>query len=128
MQWPIMSFGIVAAAALTASTPALAAGGQCFRSSEFRGFKPAGDRAMIVRAGVSDFYRVEFAQSCRQITYPGAMLVTRTRGSDMICSGVDWNLEIGDNGNRGFSVPCIVASQRKLTKAEVAALPKGQRP
>ena len=123
----VASAAIVVAGAGSASA-ADARAGQCFRSSQFQGFRPAGDRAMIVRAGVSDYYRVEFAQACRQITYPGAVLVTRTRGSDMICSGLDWDLKVGDNANPGFAVPCIVSGQRKLTREEVAALPKGQKP
>jgi hypothetical protein len=101
----------------------------CFRSSQFQGFRPAGNKAMIVRVNISDFYRVEFAQACPEINYPAAHLVTVNRGgSDMICSGIDWDLKIAQSGPGGFATPCIVSSQRKLSKDEVAALPKGQKP
>jgi hypothetical protein len=132
MSTRLICFGAaMAAVTLAGAAPAFAAdpgASRCFRSSQFQGFKAAGDRAMIVRAGVSDYYRVEFAHACRQITYPGALLITHTRGSDMICDGIDWDLKVGENGNPGFSVGCIVSGQRKLTKEEVAALPKGQKP
>lgn len=132
MRWA--AAGVSAALSLAAATQGRAADkpatvrGQCFRSQDYQAFRPVNDHAFNIRVGANDYYRVETAGSCPALTYPEAVLVTQTLGSDFICGPLDWDLRVSENGSDGPSEPCIVDSQRKLTPAEAAALPKAQKP
>lgn len=124
---------LAAAAALAGAGGALAAAEpgevrQCFRSHDYQGFRPVNDHSFIIRTNVNDHYRIETEGSCPELTYPQATLLTVVRGSDLICGPLDWDLRVGQTGPGAFFTPCIVKSQTRLTKEDVAALPKGQRP
>lgn len=123
----------LAVAALLAGAGAASAAGpgdrrQCFRSHDYQAFRPVDDHSFIIRVNVNDYYRIEAAQACPELLYPQATLVTVVRGSDLICDPLDWDLRVGQTGPGAFFAPCIVKSQTRLTKAQVAALPKGQKP
>jgi hypothetical protein len=124
--------GVLAGLMLTGDALAADAGKapaeQCFRSGQYQGFHALNDHTMIVRVNVNDFYRIEMSGTCPELTQPDAILITEMRGSDMICGPLDWDLKVGEPGPGGFAVPCIVKSQTKLTPAEVAALPKKDKP
>lgn len=113
-----------------AAGPALAGGrgAQCFRSSDYQGFKPIDAQAFIIRTNVNDYFRIDVQGSCPELTYPQAALVTVVRGSNLICGPLDWDLRVGQLGPGGFTTGCIVKSQRKLTAAEAQALPRAQKP
>jgi hypothetical protein len=53
-------------------------------------------------------------------------LVNRVRGSDWICSPLDLDLTLADHN--GYREPLISRSLRKLTPAEVAAIPRKDLP
>ena len=102
---------------------------QCFRSHEYQAFRPVSETSFIIRVNGDDFYRIETAQACPELLYPQATLLTVVRGSDLICGPLDWDLRVGQSGEPGgFYAGCIVERQTKLTAAQVAALPKGQKP
>lgn len=124
---PIMSsLALLLAGGAYAAGPA--GGRQCFRSHDYQGFRPVDDHTFIIRTGVDDHYRIETEGSCPELTYPQATLLTVVRGSDLICGPLDWDLRVGQTGPAAFFAPCIVRSQTKLSKEEVAALPKSQKP
>ena len=121
-------------ALLTASAPALAqqsaprkpgAFTQCFRSRDYQGFKPIDAHSFVLRANVSDYYRIELASGCPELLRQQARLVTTTRDA-YVCNELDWDLKVGAPGEP--AVGCIVSAQRRLTAAEVAALPKKNLP
>jgi hypothetical protein len=101
---------------------------QCFRSSQFQGFRAIDDRAFYMRVNVNDIYRIDLAGSCPVLQYPDARLITVVRGGDLICGPLDWDLRVGQGGPGAFAEPCIVSAQTRLTKEEAAALPKNLRP
>ena len=124
----LLALSLVAATAADAADRSGTGGGQCFRSHDYQAFRPIDDHAFNIRVGVNDYYRVETEGTCPALTYPQAYLITEVRGSDLICGPLDWDLRIGQTGPGGFSEPCIVRSQRRLTAAEAAALPKREKP
>ena len=129
------TWSALAAAALLAGAGSASAAGQgdpqrqCFRSHDYQAFRPVDDHTFIIRTNVNDDFRIETTESCPELLYPQATLLTVVRGSDLICGPLDWDLRVGQSSDPGATfVGCIVKSQTKLTKAEVAALPRGQRP
>jgi hypothetical protein len=101
---------------------------QCFRSEDYQSFRPIDEHAFYIRVNVNDYYRIDVEGRCPELTQPQAFLITQVRGSDEICGPLDWDLKIGEPGPGGFSVPCIVKSQTRLTPAEAAAIPKKLKP
>jgi hypothetical protein len=51
--------------------------------------------------------------------------VVRTQGPDMVCSPIDLDISAGP---AGFKTPCIVDRISQMTPAEVAAMPKKEKP
>ena len=131
---PRRVWGALAASIWLAGAGGAAADGagdvrQCFRSHDYRAFRPVDDHTFVIRTGVNDDYRIETSDACPELLYPQATLLTVVRGSDLICGPLDWDLRVGQSSDPAATfVPCIVKSQTRLSKAEVAALPKGQRP
>jgi opacity protein-like surface antigen len=110
-----------AAAAAQAKSPPRQA---CFNARNVDNFAPQGDRVVNVRVGVRDVYRFELMTPCPDIRWNESLGLV-ARGSDWICSGLDAEVFTRTPiGPRRCSVDRI----RKLTPAEVAALPKGARP
>jgi hypothetical protein len=58
--------------------------------------------------------------------YPDYFLINRLRGSNWICGPLDLDLSVSDH--QGFRQPLIARSLRKLTPAEVAAIPRKDLP
>jgi len=109
-----------AKAAPKAATPR-----QCFYSSNMSSFKEAGDRAVYVRVGVKDLYRLDLFGTCHDLRWAQTIGV-ESRGSSWICSGITDAVLI---------VPstlgperCPVTGVTKLTSAEIEALPRKDRP
>jgi hypothetical protein len=118
-----------------ASAPALADDmgrpGRCFSMQEFNGWKAPDARTIYIRVGVHDFYRLDLSAPCQSLMYPDSHLITKVRGSDQVCSGVDWDLSVSNSTgglHDGFKEACIVKTQTPLSAAEVAAIPKKFKP
>ena len=122
---------VAVVAAVIFAAPALAApakdGQRCFRSSDFQSFRPIDDHSFVMRLRSDQVYRVELQDSCPALLYPQATLGMGVRGSGLVCGPVDWDLTILQPGV-GIGTPCIVRGQTALTREEVAALPRRQRP
>ena len=120
-----------AAAALTVSAATAApehhAPNTCFASNNWTSWSsPGGGNVLLLRVGLHDIYRVELSAPTR-VRYTGDMhLVNRVHGSDWICSALDLNLTLADHN--GFRQPLIATGLRKLTPAEVAAIPRKDLP
>jgi uncharacterized protein DUF6491 len=97
---------------------------QCFWTRQINNFASDDERIVNVRVGVKDVYQFEMLGRCQNVDWTQKIAV-RSRGSDYICTGLDAEIisptPIGPER-------CPVSKIRKLTPAEVAALPKRAKP
>jgi hypothetical protein len=126
--WAIAATILVSAGSVQAAGPDKPKGAQCFRSESYQDFRAVNDHAFNIRVNVNDYYRIELEDACPTLTDPGAVLITRVRGSDLICGPLDWDLRVRDSGPGDMAIGCIVKSQRKLTPEEVAVIPAKEKP
>ena len=129
------------ALALAAATPAFAADppippppgpadkidgrGGCVFVTQLQNDHALGDRSVIFRANASDFYRMDFAQRCLELTFPEPRIImTPVGGIGSICHALDVDVKVGENGPGDIPEPCIPSAFYKLTPAEVAAIPR----
>lgn len=99
---------------------------KCFYSHDWAGWKPSADsKSIYIRVGVSDFYRIDFSDSCPTLRDPDVHLVTRPL-NDLICSPIELDLKVAQPPDlgRGMAIPCIVTGITPLSHADMAALPK----
>lgn len=96
----------------------------CFHASNVNGFRASDDRTVYLRVGVRDVYRLDLMSPCADVNWSERIGIVH-RGSPWICSGLDAEIvapsPIGPHA-------CPVQTLRKLTPAELAALPKKDRP
>ena len=124
------------ASAATAQTAADAAKadkldgrGGCFHLTQLRDNHALSDRSVIFRVNVSDFYRLDFAQRCSQLSYPWPrLIITPYAGAGLICHAIDIDVKVGDQGPGSIPEACIPSALYKLTPAEVSAIPKKDLP
>lgn len=122
---------MVALPGLVAETPAVAAasktGNACFYSRNADGFSAKGDRTVYLRAGMRDVYELTLFAPCLDIDWAQHIALKSQTGSDFICEGSNAPYEIFSPSATGAQ-RCQVSAVRKLTAAEVAAMPKKDRP
>lgn len=110
----------------TAAAPQASAARQCFFASNVNSYREAGDEAVHLRVGANQVWRMEFAGSCPDVRWSfGRIALQQRGGGGSICGGMDVDVLTDD---AGFPRRCPVRSVRRLTDAEVAALPQEQRP
>ena len=97
--------------------------GQCFSTAEMGNWRAADDRTLYVRVRLNKVYRVDLRDRCSFLTAPGARLISTFRGSNLICSPLDWDLKVS-SGIGGSIEPCLVKAMTPLSPEEIAALPK----
>ncbi|HEY8573134.1 DUF6491 family protein [Phenylobacterium sp.] len=97
---------------------------QCFWARNANGFAAPDDRTLNVRVGVREVFQFEMFGPCHEIDW-AHQIALRSRGGSTICTGMD--AEVISPSVLGPQ-RCMVRSVRKLTPAEIAALPKGARP
>ena len=109
------------------ASPAPAPAHSCFPVSAWHGWNStAGGDALYLRANLNDVYRVDLSPGSHARKGAGDFLVSKVRGSDWICSALDLDLAISDD--MGFKQPLIATGLRKLSPAEVAAIPRKELP
>ena len=119
------SLAIAPVAAQPAAAPVK--NGRCFTSSQFENWRAADARTIIVRVRGNHFYRLDLGGQCPELMTPNPHLVTHFRGSNTICSGLDWDLKVSASLNEP-AVPCLVRTMTELSPAEVSALPPKTKP
>ena len=97
---------------------------QCFWNHQVNSFAAQGDRTVNLRVGVNDYYQLELFSPCPDVEWTQKIALI-SRGTSTICSGLD--AEVVTPSPIGPQ-KCLVRNVRKLTPAEVAALPKGAKP
>jgi hypothetical protein len=98
----------------------------CFDISQRETLIALNDHSFVVRAN-GQVYEVT-TNRCPGLGRPDPRISVITEGSSFVCGRLDYRLRVGEEGVPGSSLPCIVQSQRRLTPAEVAALPKDKQP
>ncbi len=99
----------------------------CFFTSQFENWRPADRKTIYIRIGVKRFYRLDMQNECPALTSPDPHLITTFRGSNSVCTALDWDLKVS-RGAGSIGEPCIVKTMTELSPAEAAAIPKGARP
>ena len=101
------------------------AGRSCFYAKNVSSWSAAGRETLNLRVGVNDYYQVKLLGVCPDIDWTQTIGL-ESRGSDWICSGLDVTVIVP----RTTIGPqrCQATSLHKLTAAEVAALPKKEKP
>jgi len=100
---------------------------RCFTTQFFNTWKAPDERTIYIRVGVHDFYRLDLATRCPALHAINPHLVTRWRGSNFVCSALDWDLKVSRGVDLGAD-PCIVKTMTPLTNAEADAIPRKFRP
>ena len=127
-HWIILSVLALAIAPAAAQPAAPAsAGNQCFFTTQFENWRAADAKTIYIRVRGNNFYRLAMGGECSAALLPSAQLVTVFRGSNLVCSALDWNLKVRP-GLHEIPEPCIVKTMTKLSPAEAAALPVKARP
>lgn len=116
------------AAALVAGQASASAPGQCFRISDTGGWRVTPDaRTMYMKVRINQVYEVQLRGACPALKRIGVHLVHKV-SSDTVCSPLDFDLRVADNGVPMAPISCLVGSYRLMSPAEVAALPPKLRP
>jgi hypothetical protein len=118
---------LLAVPLVLSAMPALAAG-SCFPMRELDGWRAADAKTIYLRVAQTRYFRLDLSAPCSLLTAPGAHLITQTRGSNMVCSGADWDLAVSRDTPGSLPMHCIVKTQTELTKEEADALPKDVKP
>lgn len=123
---PTSIFGLGLLALPAAAQPA-ARTNSCFFVSQFENWRAADTRNINIRVAGNHYYRLGLGNECFPLRSVTARLITTFRGSNTVCSPLDWDLHvseaIGSPAER-----CIVKTMTELSPAEVAALPKKAKP
>jgi hypothetical protein len=124
---------LLAVALVTANFPSRAQnaeptprGEACFYFNEFESWRAPDDRTILIRVGLSRFFRLDLSGRCGGITRASSHLVNRVQGVTRICRPVDWNLTVVDSV--GFEQRCVVKAMTMLTPEEVASIPPKLKP
>ncbi|MDO8901542.1 MAG: DUF6491 family protein [Phenylobacterium sp.] len=103
------------------------AGRACFRLNAIRGQKIVDRNTVLFRTSVGpqDVFRVTMRNACLTTSASDPLVLIPSGGSDMVCDRMDLDVRVASPIG---ATPCLVQEIRKLTPAEVAALPRDQRP
>ncbi|MEO7026771.1 MAG: hypothetical protein ABI056_04370 [Caulobacteraceae bacterium] len=113
----------IAAASAQASEPA-STHAPCFFVTQWQGWSSPRPDMIYLGVNLHEVYQVDLAGGgSNQLGWPNTHLVSIVRGGNSICSSLDLDLKIAENGG-GFVEPLIATGLRKLTPDEVAAIPR----
>lgn len=116
------SVAVSAIPVMAQASPPADKGRDCFYSTQWRGWSSPSHDVLLLRVNNREVYRVDLAPGPHSLRAPGAFLINRVRGSNMICSALDLDLAVSEG--YGFQSPIIARQLTKLTPAEVAEIPK----
>lgn len=116
-----------AAMAQPAPHPPAKTGNYCFWKRNIENFVAPNTSTLYVRVGVNDIYEFKMFPGCFELDWVYHLGV-RTYGSSEICTGPNPNVEVFTREAGMGRQRCPVTSVRRLSPAQVAALPKSARP
>ena len=120
----LATLAFATAASSAPTTPAR----QCFFSHQLSSWKETGDRSVNLRVGVNDVYALDLLGPCPDLKWAEAIGIETRGGSSSICSGLDVTLIVPSSVTHTIPQRCMATSLRRLTREEVKALPKSDRP
>jgi hypothetical protein len=99
----------------------------CFRVSGIRGQKIVDRSTVLFRTSVGpqDVFRMDMRNACLSTVSSDPLVLIPAGGSDIVCNRMDLDVKVASPIG---ATPCLINEVRKLTVAEVAALPNDQRP
>jgi len=117
----------ILATPVAAAAKSTTARGACFHTRTINGFTSVGDRAVNIRVGVRDVWRLDLFAPCTDVDW-NQSIGLRSRGSSWICEGHGAiGLDVITRGPIGRT-HCPVTAIRRLTPDDGAALPRRERP
>jgi len=138
--WPLKAAAVtlLASAGACADTGAHAApqndgkvaateGRSCFRAADVSSWAAVDRMTVNLRVFIRDFYQVTLLAPCGDIDFSQRIGVRSGGGSDFICTGSGLDIEIIAPTPIGRQT-CPATSLRRLTPAEVSALPPKAKP
>lgn len=140
MSKPIRTLALIGAGVLAIAAGAAAAqqdfvrntetdNRACFETRKMEGYAPGqvGNRdAINIRVSLDGVYQLEFSTICPGLREATGVAIRTKNGSRLLCTGGEAELAV--RGALGGPTTCTVSGVRKLTDAEVAALPSPSRP
>jgi hypothetical protein len=117
--------GSMAVSPLAATDPKPAPQRSCFYARNIENYAIASDRLVYLRVSAADIYRLDLMSDCPELSFRESIRITHSGASDLVCNPIDLTIRFRQIGARRV---CPVSEMRKLTPAEVAALPKRDRP
>ena len=102
---------------------------QCFSVPQVRNFRQAGPGQVFIRVGADDVYELNAAGGCNDLDFANRLaLIPDSRGlaGVRLCTD-DW-ARIVVPGSTSPATVCRARISRKLTEAEIAALPPAHTP
>lgn len=100
--------------------------GDCFSTRDWQGWASPSDDVLFLRVNGNRYYRVDLLPGSGPIDRGGQFLINTVRGSSRVCSANDLDLKVASTN--GFATPLFPRAIRRLTAAEVAALPPNAKP
>ncbi len=134
----MLGAGLLTTALLAVSAPTLAAtpdeakspaakpARTCFFLSDWDNWTAPDRDTLYMKVRNRDVYRVDLSHGTSMLTSPGVHLVSIQRGTDSVCHPMDLDLRVSDGF--GMAMPIMAKSITKLSKEEIAAIPKKDRP
>jgi hypothetical protein len=97
---------------------------QCFRASDIQNSVQVSETRLNILTLDHRYIRVDMNGRCFYPPFIDAY-VLRSHGADIICTPIDMDISAGP---AGFKTPCIVDRISQMSPAEVAAMPKKEKP
>jgi len=127
------ALSLTAAGALAILPPAPTAKAQpkpreqqsCFYVHDITNFVSNDDKTLYFSVNNRDVYRIDMVNSCPELSFRQTVNLHSTPGGSSVCSAIQLSLSFREDGIRS---QCLIDDLHRLTPAEVAALPKRDRP
>lgn len=114
--------------AQTSAAQTSASGNQqrsCFYGGNLNGFNAIDNQTVLLRVGVREVYEAKLFSPSNDLKWVNGIALV-SRGGNFICSNLDADIVVPSNTMGPQKYP--VTSLRRLTPAEVAAIPRKNRP
>ena len=101
---------------------------QCFSPSQVTNFRQGGDdRSIYLKVNTRDVYQLQ-SGGCSDLNFTNSIQISQQLGdASRVCVGDTARLVPGGGSNL-VNLPCLARVEKKLTEAEIAALPGRDRP
>ena len=109
-----------------AYSSAMMPSGDCFSTNQWESWSSPSDDVLFLKVSGNRYYRVDLLPGTGPLDRGGQFIINTVRGSSRVCSANDLDLKIAST--TGFTTPLFPRAIRRLTAAEVAALPPNAKP